>query len=508
MGESMLIRWQSTIVDQRGNVAPGSVLTVRRESDQSIAAVYRDAAGTDPYPTGTVTADENGYAYFYATPGLYRLTSLMPAVDWRDVNLDYLEQRLADTSSDATGAALIGWKGRTQADKNRDVYSVYDAGAVGDGATNDTTAFADFEAVVQGRIVDLFGRTYVVDTLPEGNAYDNGYFSVGGQVIFQSARDNNNYCWNGNFDLWSDRVSFTSFASRSMVADGFTYSRSGFASGSTVSRQPGSRGSNYCARVARNSGDTSVSGMTLVFNLSQADSRAFVAAQRATLSFRARKGFDYSPASSLLVAQIKGTTAAAESSITAANGTYTSGDTTLGGLNAALTTDFQDFVTSVSIPAGVTQVAVRFTCAPTGTAGDEDWFEVEEVKFEASPTRTRFTPTPLALAIEKSREIFMKSYNADTQPGSVTYEGAIRQRARGTEASGAVEMTVQTQMRANPTVTIYSPVSGASGKMSDGSADFAATTTLIGRNGFTIINNAAVVDGDVYFAHYVARCPL
>ena len=87
MGESMLIRWQSTIVDQRGNVVPGAVLTVRRESDQSIAAVYRDAAGADPYPTGTVTADENGYAHFYATPGLYRLTSLVPAIDWRDVNL-------------------------------------------------------------------------------------------------------------------------------------------------------------------------------------------------------------------------------------------------------------------------------------------------------------------------------------------------------------------------------------------------------------------------------------
>src|SRR5690606_17104188 len=36
---------------------------------------------------GTVTADSNGYAYFYALPGLYRITSNRPAIDWPDVSL-------------------------------------------------------------------------------------------------------------------------------------------------------------------------------------------------------------------------------------------------------------------------------------------------------------------------------------------------------------------------------------------------------------------------------------
>ena len=83
----MLIRWQRTIVDQRGNVQPGAVLTIRRMSDQAIVTVYRDREGTQPYPTGTVTADENGYAYFYASPGLYRITSIQPAIDWPDESL-------------------------------------------------------------------------------------------------------------------------------------------------------------------------------------------------------------------------------------------------------------------------------------------------------------------------------------------------------------------------------------------------------------------------------------
>jgi len=83
----MLIRWQSTIVDQRGNVQPGAVLTIRRMSDQAIVTVYRDRDGLSPYPTGTVTADQNGYAYFYAPAGLYRITSIQPAIDWPDVSL-------------------------------------------------------------------------------------------------------------------------------------------------------------------------------------------------------------------------------------------------------------------------------------------------------------------------------------------------------------------------------------------------------------------------------------
>ncbi|OZI56733.1 SGNH/GDSL hydrolase family protein [Bordetella genomosp. 4] len=83
----MLIRWQKTIVDRQGNVQPGAVLTIRRESDQALVTIYRDRDGTNPYPTGTVTADENGYAYFYALADAYRITSLKPAIDWRDEGL-------------------------------------------------------------------------------------------------------------------------------------------------------------------------------------------------------------------------------------------------------------------------------------------------------------------------------------------------------------------------------------------------------------------------------------
>ncbi len=52
--------------------------------------------------------------------------------------------------------------------------------AKGDGVTSDTAAFAAFEAAVEGRVVDLGGKSYVVASVPKSNAYVNGQFVVGG----------------------------------------------------------------------------------------------------------------------------------------------------------------------------------------------------------------------------------------------------------------------------------------------------------------------------------------
>lgn len=87
----MLSRWQSTIVDAQGNVQPGAVLTIRNESDQSLATVYMSPSELQPYPQGQVPADAAGYAYFYARGGLYRIQSVALGIDWRHVPLGDLQ---------------------------------------------------------------------------------------------------------------------------------------------------------------------------------------------------------------------------------------------------------------------------------------------------------------------------------------------------------------------------------------------------------------------------------
>lgn len=51
--------------------------------------------------------------------------------------------------------------------------------ALGDGVTDDTAAFAAFEAIHRGRTVDLNNRTVLVTAIPSKNAYVNGRFKLG-----------------------------------------------------------------------------------------------------------------------------------------------------------------------------------------------------------------------------------------------------------------------------------------------------------------------------------------
>lgn len=89
---------------------------------------------------------------------------------------------LADSALPGRGDAMIGVRaagttavGRTQHSKNADVVSALDycTDAVG---VNQTTAFRNLEVVHAGRVVDLAGKTYLVDALPTGNTYTNGSF--------------------------------------------------------------------------------------------------------------------------------------------------------------------------------------------------------------------------------------------------------------------------------------------------------------------------------------------
>src|SRR5690625_2581314 len=97
----MLNRWQRTIVDLRGNVVPYAQLQILREQTQSAPIIYRDKAGTEAIPNAIVTANQNGYAYFYAPADLYRIRSTQPTIDWRDVDLgSAAAQQLAQQALD------------------------------------------------------------------------------------------------------------------------------------------------------------------------------------------------------------------------------------------------------------------------------------------------------------------------------------------------------------------------------------------------------------------------
>lgn len=73
---------------------------------------------------------------------------------------------------------ITTWSGLTQEEKNKELISAQDYGAKGDGLSDDTQAFTDLEAMYQGKIIDLQGKTYYVTQDFKGNRYTNGFFKV------------------------------------------------------------------------------------------------------------------------------------------------------------------------------------------------------------------------------------------------------------------------------------------------------------------------------------------
>jgi len=80
-------RWQATIQDSAGNIMPGASVTVREESiGAPLVQLYSDRAGLTPI-SNPATADGNGFAYFYAAGGNYRIDATLDGFTqtWRDV---------------------------------------------------------------------------------------------------------------------------------------------------------------------------------------------------------------------------------------------------------------------------------------------------------------------------------------------------------------------------------------------------------------------------------------
>ena len=84
-----LARWQAHIVDEAGNVLPNALITVVHETvGNPPASLYEDRDGVSPLGSST-NADGDGYAFFHAAAGAYKITATLGAQtrEWRYVAL-------------------------------------------------------------------------------------------------------------------------------------------------------------------------------------------------------------------------------------------------------------------------------------------------------------------------------------------------------------------------------------------------------------------------------------
>jgi hypothetical protein len=195
---------------------------------------------------------------------------------------------------------------------------------------------------------------------------------------------------NGGMDIWQRGTSISATASSQPYVSDRWQILTNANQASTISRQTTSDTTNlpsiqYCLQFQRNSGQTGTGSLGLGQSFETVNSIP-LAGKTVTLSFYARRGANYSATSNALIAYIVTGTGTDQNRII---GSYT-GDSTSINTTVTLTTTWQRFTLTGTLPTTTTEIAPYFIYNPTGTAGAADYYEITGVQLELGSTATTF----------------------------------------------------------------------------------------------------------------------
>jgi hypothetical protein len=253
---------------------------------------------------------------------------------------------------------------------------------------------------------------------------------------------------NSAFNVWQRATSFTNCSSIYTADRWYSYTY-GVTTGRTLSRQATGDTTNlpniqYCVRLARDNGNTSTAAWQF-FNPWETVNSIPLAGKTVTVSFYARKGANYSATSSFLRILLNSGTGTDQNPISG----YT-GAVDIIDQNATLTTTWQRFSYSASVPSTVTELATNFYWAPTGTAGAADYVEITGVQLEIAGSASAYSPntSTYQAEVEACQRYYYLAASGDTK--TICPGGAFS----GTDNRGVVTFPVT--MRIAPTLVATS----------------------------------------------------
>lgn len=197
-----------------------------------------------------------------------------------------------------------------------------------------------------------------------------------------------NAIYNSGFDIAQRGTSFTGLNAAAYTLDRWVWWATTGGQSNTASQQSAGNLSvspnqavRYCGRFGRTAG-TSNTGATVLFQTLETSDSIRFAGKTITFSFYAKAGANYSTSGNGL-------------SVGVASGTGTdqiyysfTGSASVVTSTVTLTTSWQRFTLTGTVPTNVTELAVAFTTSPTGTAGANDWFEITGLQLEANSVAT------------------------------------------------------------------------------------------------------------------------
>ena len=218
--------------------------------------------------------------------------------------------------------------------------------------------------------------------------------------------------------------------------------------GFTISkRTDAGEGDGNAIRFHRTASNSQTSAMGIAQGIETRESKR-LAGKTVTISFRARKGADWSPTN--FDAKVYHGTGTDENPVG-----MTGQASDIAVDDASLTTSFQTFVGSVTIPSNKTQVTLGFQWTPSGTAGANDYVDIREIQMEVGEVSSPvFEHRSFGEEMALCQRYFFREGNVGEALHYVTTGPVGGQRW--------YFQALPVQMRKDPTDTIYADNSQAS----------------------------------------------
>lgn len=292
-----------------------------------------------------------------------------------------------------------------------------------------------------------------------------------------------NYLVNGHFRWWQDGQSFTGLANGGTVqwtADQWMHwapGGGGTPSYSVTRVAATMAGSAYGMKIQRAAGNTSTNSIHTAQILHSSEAAA-LAGKTVTFALNLSAGANFSAASSQVLLQVVSGTAADQGAATFLADAWT-GKTILANTLKTISTTMAQVYVTVAVPSGCKELCLGVEWAPVGTAGADDSITIELAQVNVGSAPGEFEVLPDVVSLLHCQQFYRKTYDPDVAPGTVTNNGALTWASTisGTGTCYGFVGNLGTYMRATPTRTAYSPVTGASGKAHqyDASADVDVT---------------------------------